>query len=298
MKPLPAAEPLLLEVASDLTFLLEGFPLFFRQRIERFFYYFVGRALTPSKPPLRIVHAPVPASPAGPSLVTGPVEVRRGNGASFYEVAGLHGWCDADGSRAAIELDDPSESMCCPPSVPPRGRLEAFTSLALVAIIFELAAGRGWLGLHAAAVSVAGRGILLPGASGAGKTTIFGNAHRAGLGVLSDDLVWLRETSGGFRLHAFPRGLVAKDPPPEPTADDVAVCAIACPKITAQRQSRLVELPLTAVLEVLFAESGVLSLPAAGERFRALVRLARSVPGYQLETGSDRGDVAPLLATL
>ena len=280
-------KPLLLEVAPDLTFLLEGFPPFFRQGIERFFYHFVGRALTPSEPPLRIVHGLVQGSLKGPSLVGGPVEVRRSGSVSFFEVAGLRGCCDAKSSRAVVELENPSENM-----------QETFISLAMVAILFELAECRGWLGLHAAAVAAGDRGILLPGPSGAGKSTIFRNADRAGLGVLSDDLVWLREDDNGFLIHAFPRGLAHKEPIPEPTVDDIALRAIVCPEITTGPRSRLVELALPTVVEVLFGESGVLSVPAAGERFRRLVRLARSAPGYRLEAGSVRGDVAPLLATV
>lgn len=283
-------DDLLLEIGPDLAFRLEGAPAGFRRQVAAFLAHFVGREPGPKQPPLRITADPPPGGtePTGePILVEPPVVVRLAGELTFFDVPGIRGWCDPLRSRAGIVFRNPSDAA-----------LEQFACMAFAAMLFELAQGRGWLGLHAAAVSVDGRGILLPAASGAGKSTIFHHAHTSGLGVLSDDLVWLQETPGPFRIRAFPRNL-SGIPDPDPTDDDVALRAIVCPTIAARRDSRLIPLAVPEVLEVLLAQTGFLTGgPLAGERFKAWVRVARAGPAYRLEAGSDRDQVPPILAGL
>ncbi|MCP4660440.1 MAG: hypothetical protein GY856_33985 [bacterium] len=283
-------DDLLLEVGPGLAFRLEGVPAAFGRRVGEFLTHFVCREPRLSQPPLRITAAPPPdgTEPAGePILVEPPVVVRQTGDLTFFDVPGVRGWCDPLRARAGIVFRSPSDSA-----------LEQFARMAFAAMLFELAQGRGWLGLHAAAVSVDGRGILLPAASGAGKSTIFHHAHRSGLGVLSDDLVWLHETAATFRIRALPRNL-PDAPVPGPTDDDVALRAIVCPTIAARRDSRLIPLAVPEVLEVLLAQSGFLTGgPLVGERFKAWVRVARSAPAYRLAAGGDREQVPPILAGL
>jgi hypothetical protein len=65
------------------------------------------------------------------------------------------------------------------------------TSRFLEAALFYLLECRGFLGIHAAAVARAGRGLLLRGASGQGKTTLAYAAARRGFQALSEDVVWV-----------------------------------------------------------------------------------------------------------
>ncbi len=65
------------------------------------------------------------------------------------------------------------------------------TSRYLEAALFFLLECRGFLGIHAAAVARAGRGLLLRGASGQGKTTLAYAAARRGFQALSEDVVWV-----------------------------------------------------------------------------------------------------------
>jgi hypothetical protein len=58
--------------------------------------------------------------------------------------------------------------------------------------------------MHAAAVSVHGKGLLLAGISGAGKSTLALALARAGLGYLGDDTVLLDARSGDVTAFAFP----------------------------------------------------------------------------------------------
>ncbi|WP_263784468.1 hypothetical protein [Salinibacter grassmerensis] len=66
---------------------------------------------------------------------------------------------------------------------------------------------QGWFPLHAAALAHEGRGVLLPGRSGQGKTTITLSLLRHGWAALSDDTALLRATGNGVRAHAFRRPL-------------------------------------------------------------------------------------------
>ncbi len=70
--------------------------------------------------------------------------------------------------------------------------------------LVEMLKRRGLFAVHAAAVSVDGKGVLFPGASGAGKSTLTLALVRAGLEFLADDTVFLRHDAAGLRVHAFP----------------------------------------------------------------------------------------------
>ncbi len=75
-------------------------------------------------------------------------------------------------------------------------------------ILGELAAHRGWVLLHAAAVGWRDQALLLPGKGGVGKTTMYTAAANSGWPVLADDLVWIHPASGASAALAvgFPRG--------------------------------------------------------------------------------------------
>lgn len=63
-------------------------------------------------------------------------------------------------------------------------------------------AGAGELVLHASAVHVQGRAVLLAGPAGAGKSTLAAQLSRTGADVLADDGVLVRQIDGA--LHAWP----------------------------------------------------------------------------------------------
>jgi hypothetical protein len=58
--------------------------------------------------------------------------------------------------------------------------------------------------LHAAGLSLNGKGVLVPGASGSGKSTLSVALVRAGFDFLSDDTVFLTESSDGIWVWGFP----------------------------------------------------------------------------------------------
>lgn len=276
-------------VGPGLSFAFRGLPAALWRRAERF----LGHSARPG-----------PATGADPVvLTTDPPEeallearvvldlpsllVREREGTVLFETAGVLAWCDTRTGEAGIALDDPTDA-----------ELDHFAGFTLGPLLVEAAASRGWFGIHAAAVSVGGAGILLTGPSGCGKSTIFASMHRAGHGVLSDDLVWLRPTGDGVRLHALPRGPYG-NPAPGPTADDVPLRAIVCPEIAGRDDSRLLPAEVPELVPTLLEQSGLLaSGESLGGRFQALVRVARAVPAYRLEAGRRREDVPPLLSRL
>src|SRR5580704_7033401 len=58
--------------------------------------------------------------------------------------------------------------------------------------------------LHAAGLALRGRGVLVPGASGAGKSTTSVTLVRAGFDFLSDDTVFLTSSPEGIWVAGFP----------------------------------------------------------------------------------------------
>ncbi len=263
------------------------------RRVERFLDYFPDSEASPSDEPVPVTSEP-PAgeTPVGGVLLEEPsLVVRRAGEVILFELPRIRAWCDGARGRAGVVLHRPSDA-----------ELDLFIGLALAPMLIELAPSRGWLGVHAAAVSIDGAGILLPGPSGAGKSTIFSHVHQSGHGVLSDDLVWLRpatgEAMGGTTMYAFPRG-AGVGSVPAPTADGIGLRAIVCPVIAGGPDNRLLPMAFPQALEILVDQGGFLSSGAtAGDRFRALVRVARSVPAYRLEAGEPRREVPALLAEL
>jgi hypothetical protein len=67
----------------------------------------------------------------------------------------------------------------------------------------ELLKQRGLYMAHMAGLAIGRKGILIPGQSGAGKTTLTLALLRAGFGFLADDTVFL-STSNGLKVLAFP----------------------------------------------------------------------------------------------
>jgi hypothetical protein len=68
----------------------------------------------------------------------------------------------------------------------------------------ELLKRHGLYMAHAAGLSLDGQGLLLAGASGAGKTTLAIALLRAGFGFLGDDTLFLCARAQGLRALAFP----------------------------------------------------------------------------------------------
>lgn len=72
-------------------------------------------------------------------------------------------------------------------------------------LLMSLARKDGWIQVHASCFAVGGRGVLVCGEKGAGKTTILLTALRAlGCTYVGNDRLMLEPTFGGFVAHGLP----------------------------------------------------------------------------------------------
>ena len=74
-------------------------------------------------------------------------------------------------------------------------------------VMTEYLRADGWELFHAGAVRIDGRTILLPGNSGAGKTSLVVALLHAGADYIANDRVFLKPTADGVLLRAFPMAI-------------------------------------------------------------------------------------------
>jgi hypothetical protein len=198
----------------------------------------------------------------------------------------------------------------------------------------------GWLlarpGLHvvhAGAVGMDGRGLLLAGAGGAGKSTLAVTCLEAGMDYVGDDYVLL---SSGPRPRAralygtakLDDGAIGSVPAlaecvrrngttvmdgdkyvldlsrlrPSGLASSTTVEAIVVPRLPARGQSHASTTitPITKVAGLrALAPSTIFQAPDGGaSAFRVLSDVARSVPCYELQLGPSPGRTPGLLKTV
>jgi len=184
--------------------------------------------------------------------------------------------------------------------------------------------------IHAGLVARDGRGVLLCGANGAGKSTTSLACLCGGLEFLSDDHVGIEQTGNGSfighsifastrlepdHLQRFPmlvphaimsqewfetKSLIlTAEVAPRSVTRSASIRAIALPTIVDAPSSRIEPVSRAEALRAL-APSSMMQMPfgATHDRFRALAKLVASVPAYRLELGRDIGAIAPRVAEL
>ena len=104
--------------------------------------------------------------------------------------------CDARRSHVRVSI-----------AAPEAENLWAATRPVFVLSLFELLKRRGLFNVHASGAAIGDRVILLPGHSGAGKTTLAAALCRAGFAFMADDYVFLTRGPRGIRVRAFPEEL-------------------------------------------------------------------------------------------
>jgi hypothetical protein len=211
------------------------------------------------------------------------------------------------------------------------------TQLLLTIGIFETFKRFGRFPLHAGALGRQGRGILLPGTSGAGKSTTTVALVRAGFDFLGDDTVFLSSpaeaaSSGSDRpditATGFPdqvdvtehtvvmvpelshlleepllpgrykHSLRVEDVFGSPIVVSCRPALLVFPQVTPGRQSRAEPLDASGALRGLLPNV-LLTEPASSQaHLDMLGRLARTVPAFTLLAGSDLDDVASCLSGL
>ena len=177
----------------------------------------------------------------------------------------------------------------------------------------------GLYALHANGLAKTGRGILIVGASGAGKTTLTLGLMSEGWGYLSDDAIMLRKDAGDIEALAFRRGLsftpatvahfsqlgaLVEESPclqdgkrlldaellyPGSFTPKCNPRVILFPKIVDQRHSQLIPVDEAEALLLLLRQSpGILTDPHWGvEHLEALKLLGQQASSYQFLAGTD-----------
>jgi hypothetical protein len=127
----------------------------------------------------------------------GSVDYYPANDELWAELAGVQMHCEPTRGRALFAAGTF------------RGELLYLATHPLMTIcLMELFKRRARYPLHAGALAdQAGRGVLLAGPSGAGKSTLTIALVRAGLGFLSDDIVFLEQQPDAVDVLAFPDAL-------------------------------------------------------------------------------------------
>ncbi len=224
----------------------------------------------------------------------------------LYPATGISGLLDGASRRAAWWVPAPER-------VPLAERSGPFRT-----VLGWWLAGHGLSIAHAAAVGTAGGAALLVGRGGSGKSVTAVACAAAGLGFLGDDTVVCASDPvptahclyGHASLHAedarrFP-GLAVSWSGEDKVLVDLGARAVRAlplqavlvPRVTGQPRSRVSPISGAAVLRAL-APSSLLNVPGSGApAFGQLAALARGLPGYRLDLGTDLEDVARVVASV
>ena len=226
-------------------------------------------------------------------------------------------WLDTSGGRLEGSLTEPLDlHQALLPSI------FFFFPLA------QLLARRGLHIVHAAALERNGRGVLIPGMSGSGKSTCCVSLMRAGYRCLSDDKPFLRENGAGVELLPFPEMIDVTDQSvaffpelskaasdlesgfrkkrfcaetlyPGSAADAVTPRVILFPQISEEPTSRVEALSKAQALQTLLPHSLLCFDRGISVRhFELLTRLVETTTCYRLYFGRDVLDLPRLVDQL
>lgn len=190
--------------------------------------------------------------------------------------------------------------------------------------LFWLIHGKGRCRIHAAAVSSQGRGIVIAGMSGQGKTTVLLHLLRAGVSYMADDAVFLRERQPSPEILALPgyigvsaqiaawfpelRDLLKEAAPDargkyrlnvapiyqRPPVRAAPPALLIFPEITPAENSILSPLPKMEAALRLFPENVFpIDRQIGRQHFHLLSRLIQAVQCYHLRLGRDMQSIAP-----
>lgn len=174
---------------------------------------------------------------------------------------------------------------------------------------------------HCGTLGVAGRGVVLAGGGGSGKsgTVIAGLMH--GLQSVGDDYVLLdgggtvtarplfatlKQDPAGFRRLRLGRVLgddlplnwqgkhqfTIMDVAPQPVPERLAIGALLVPQVSGAGPSTITPMPRTEAM-IALAASSIHQMPGERESgFRFLADITRRLPCYRLALGPDPGEIA------
>jgi len=184
--------------------------------------------------------------------------------------------------------------------------------------LIHLLKRNGLYSIHATALEKDGRGVLIPGMSGRGKTTSFISLLRSGYRYLSDDHPLIRDAGTHVELLPFPtkinvtestiaffpelknapdgvlhagspkRSFYAEDIYPTAVGGCCKPAMVLFPYVIDASDSHLERLPKSRALEVLLSQSLlVYDQDMAIKEFKVLAKLVQEVDCYRLHFGRD-----------
>lgn len=194
--------------------------------------------------------------------------------------------------------------------------------------LMELAKRHGLYPLHAAGLCLGGQALVLPGTSGAGKTTLVLALLRAGFDLLADDVLFIDARDGRLQALGFPdvagitdqtaslfpevqphlaRAAPARRPkrllyPEEVYGSAIGragtPAALVFPRVAGVDTSALAPVDRGEAFAELIAHLLPTEPRSSQAHLDVLARLARECPCYRLETGRDFERLASLLRSL
>jgi hypothetical protein len=230
------------------------------------------------------------------------------------------------GAMGAMLLDLPrglGASFIPEPESLNRGMI---SNLIFLVGLSEMLRARGLFLIHSAALAWRGRGLIAPGLTGSGKTTLSLALLRGGFKYLSDDRPFIREKPGGFELLAFPEVLdvteetIANFPEvsslpdgaftrglrkrrfrveelyPGSIVDSCTPRVLVALNIVDEERSRLMPISKIEAAHSLLPQSLVVTDEGTAERqFHLLCELVESLDCYRLDFARDFLDVHKLI---
>jgi hypothetical protein len=195
--------------------------------------------------------------------------------------------------------------------------------------LIELLRRRGLYTIHATALEKDGRGVLIPGSSGRGKTTSFISLLRSGYRYLSDDHPLIRDAGTHVDILPFPiqinvteatiaffpelrnapdhilhpgspkRAFHAEELYPTSVGDCCQPAIVLFPHVVDAPHSHLELLPKSRALEVLLPQALLVYDPEVARReFQVLAKLVQQVDCYRLHFGRDTLDLPKLITPI
>lgn len=246
-----------------------------------------------------------------------------------YTVSQDHGWLIVDFHDAALFVIDgahgSAEGYLIQPQRMPASLIEYLFHLVLI----ELLRRRGLYTIHATALEKNGRGILIPGNSGRGKTTSFISLLRSGYRYLSDDHPLFRDAGDHVELLPFPirinvtentiaffpelrdapeyllhsrfpkRAFYAEDLYATSIGSSCRPALVLFPQVVDAPRSHLEPLPKSRAMELLLPQALlVFDAEVARREFQVLAKLVQQVDCYCLHFGRDILDLPKLITPL
>ena len=177
--------------------------------------------------------------------------------------------------------------------------------------------------IHAAGLAENGKGVIIPGSSASGKTTLSLALVRGGFQFLGDDRLLIEQAADGFRMFGFLESVNVTDETisvfpelqrlpekafgnsprkknfrveqvyPDSTLESCIPQLLLFPKIVDESASRVEPMPkMEAVVALLPHSLLVLDKEVARSHFQLLCRMVQRMRCYKLYFGKDFGEVS------